>query len=83
MQKIERTRNREKLLETEMETESKKHVTKGRSQQFGSQRGVSTVGLHGKKAEPAFISNHVRRDKHFGNKQAQNKGTRSVQKQIL
>ena len=41
-----------------------KHVIKGRFQQLGSQRGGSTIRLHGKKAEPAFISNHVRRDKH-------------------
>ena len=41
-----------------------KHVTKGRFQQLGSQMGVSTIGLHGKNADPAFISSHVRRDKH-------------------
>ena len=41
-----------------------KHVIKGRFQQLGSQRGVSTIGLHEKKADPAFISNHMRRDKH-------------------
>ena len=58
-----RTSSGETSLKTETETDAT-HVTKGRSQQLGSQRGVSTVGLHGKKAEPAFISNHVRRDKH-------------------
>ena len=39
-------------------------MIKGRFQHMGSQRGVSTIGLHDKKAKLAFISNHVRRDKH-------------------
>ena len=63
-----------------------KHVIKGRFQQLGSQRGVSTIGLHEKKADPAFTSNHIRRDKYvhtaMGIKHAQIKGTRLVQKHI-
>ena len=39
-------------------------MIKGRFQHMGNQRGVSTIGLHEIKAELAFISNHVRRDKH-------------------
>ena len=50
-------------LKTETETDAT-HVIKGRFQHMGNQRGVSTIGLHDKKAKLAFISNHVRRDKH-------------------
>ena len=53
----------ETSLKTETETDAT-HVIKGRFPHMGSQRGVSTIGLHDKKAKLAFISNHVRRDKH-------------------